>query len=64
MGYGDFKLMAIFGALLGWQQLPLIILLSSVVGAVIGEVTSGAVGEVAGEVTGACTWCYVRHDGR
>ncbi len=37
MGYGDFKLMAIFGALLGWQQLPLIILLSSVVGAVIGS---------------------------
>ncbi len=36
MGYGDFKLMAVFGALLGWQQLPLIILLSSVVGAVIG----------------------------
>lgn len=38
MGYGDFKLMAIFGALLGWQQLPLIILLSSVVGAVIGSI--------------------------
>lgn len=36
MGYGDFKLMAVFGALLGWQQLPLIILLSSVVGAVVG----------------------------
>lgn len=36
MGYGDFKLLAIFGALLGWQQLPLIILLSSLVGAVIG----------------------------
>lgn len=36
MGYGDFKLLAIFGAFLGWQQLPLIILLSSVVGAVIG----------------------------
>ena len=36
MGYGDFKLMAVFGALLGWQQLPLIILLSSMVGAVIG----------------------------
>ena len=36
MGYGDFKLLAVFGALLGWQQLPLIILLSSVVGAVIG----------------------------
>lgn len=38
MGYGDFKLMAIFGALLGWQQLPLIILLSSVVGAVVGSI--------------------------
>ena len=38
MGYGDFKLLAVFGALLGWQQLPLIILLSSVVGAVIGIV--------------------------
>ena len=38
MGYGDFKLMAVFGALLGWQQLPLIILLSSLVGAVIGIV--------------------------
>lgn len=38
MGYGDFKLLALFGALLGWQQLPLIILLSSLVGAVIGSV--------------------------
>jgi len=38
MGYGDFKLMAIFGALLGWQLLPLVILLSSVVGAVVGSV--------------------------
>ncbi|WP_042147238.1 MULTISPECIES: A24 family peptidase [unclassified Pseudoalteromonas] len=36
MGYGDFKLMAVFGALLGWQSLPMIILLSSLVGAVIG----------------------------
>ena len=36
MGYGDFKLMAVFGALLGWQSLLMIILLSSVVGAVIG----------------------------
>ncbi len=36
MGYGDFKLLAVFGAWLGWQQLPLIILLSSVVGAVVG----------------------------
>ncbi|QYK05638.1 prepilin peptidase [Shewanella zhangzhouensis] len=36
MGYGDFKLMALFGAWLGWQMLPLIILLSSLVGAVVG----------------------------
>ncbi len=35
MGYGDFKLLAMLGAWLGWQYLPLIILLSSVVGAVI-----------------------------
>lgn len=36
MGYGDFKLLALFGAWLGWQYLPLIILLSSLVGAVAG----------------------------
>ncbi|PKM13338.1 MAG: prepilin peptidase [Gammaproteobacteria bacterium HGW-Gammaproteobacteria-3] len=36
MGYGDFKLLALFGAWLGWHYLPLIILLSSLVGAVIG----------------------------
>jgi len=36
MGYGDFKLLALLGAWLGWQMLPLIILLSSLVGAVIG----------------------------
>lgn len=36
MGQGDFKLLAVFGAWLGWQMLPLIILLSSLVGAVIG----------------------------
>jgi len=36
MGYGDFKLLAVFGALLGWQALLTIVLLSSVVGAVIG----------------------------
>ncbi len=36
MGYGDFKLLALFGALLGWQSLLTIILLSSVVGAIIG----------------------------
>jgi leader peptidase (prepilin peptidase)/N-methyltransferase len=36
MGYGDFKLLALFGAWIGWQYLPLIILLSSLVGTVIG----------------------------
>ncbi|WP_428354053.1 prepilin peptidase [Methyloprofundus sp.] len=36
MGYGDFKLLALFGAWLGWQYLPLIILFSSLVGAIIG----------------------------
>lgn len=37
MGFGDFKLLALFGAWLGWQYLPLIILLSSLVGAIIGS---------------------------
>jgi len=36
MGFGDFKLVALLGAWLGWQQLPLIILLASVVGAIVG----------------------------
>ena len=36
MGYGDFKLLAVFGAWLGWQMIPLIILLSSLVGAIVG----------------------------
>jgi leader peptidase (prepilin peptidase) / N-methyltransferase len=36
MGYGDFKLLAALGAWLGWQMLPLIILLSAVVGACVG----------------------------
>ena len=36
MGYGDFKLLALFGAWLGWSTLPLIVLLSSLVGATIG----------------------------
>ncbi|MFQ2049682.1 prepilin peptidase [Aeromonas veronii] len=36
MGYGDFKLLAALGAWLGWQALPIILLFSSLVGAVIG----------------------------
>ncbi len=35
MGYGDFKLLAALGAWLGWQQLPIIIMMSAVVGMVI-----------------------------
>ncbi len=36
MGFGDFKLLAMLGAWLGWQALPVIIILSSLVGSVIG----------------------------
>lgn len=36
MGYGDFKLLAAMGAWLGWTMLPVIVLLSSLVGAVVG----------------------------
>jgi leader peptidase (prepilin peptidase)/N-methyltransferase len=38
MGFGDFKLLAAIGAWLGWQMLPVTLLLSSVVGALIGVV--------------------------
>jgi len=46
MGYGDFKLLAALGAWLGWQMLPLIIMLSAVVGTIVG------IGMIA----------FVRHD--
>jgi len=36
MGFGDFKLLAALGAWLGWQELPTIIILSALVGAVLG----------------------------
>jgi len=36
MGYGDFKLLAAIGAWLGWQLLPVVILLSAVVGSIVG----------------------------
>ena len=38
MGYGDFKLLAALGAWLGWQMLPLVILLSAAVGAIVGSI--------------------------
>lgn len=38
MGYGDFKLLAALGAWMGWQMLPLIIILSSFVGAILGSI--------------------------
>lgn len=44
MGYGDFKLFALLGAWLGWQSLPLVILLSSLVGALVGIVLILAMG--------------------
>jgi leader peptidase (prepilin peptidase)/N-methyltransferase len=36
MGYGDFKLFAAIGAWLGWQMLPLVLILAALVGAVVG----------------------------
>lgn len=47
MGYGDFKLMAALGAWFGWQALPLLVLLSSVVGLVFGlvRIARGATSE-------------------
>jgi leader peptidase (prepilin peptidase)/N-methyltransferase len=36
MGYGDFKLLAALGAWVGWQHLPVVILMSSLVGAIVG----------------------------
>ena len=45
MGYGDFKLLAALGAWLGWQMLPLVILLSAAVGAVVGSIMLFAAGQ-------------------
>lgn len=38
MGHGDFKLFAVFGAWMGWQLLPFILICSSVVGAIVGSI--------------------------
>ena len=45
MGYGDFKLLAAAGAWLGWQMLPLVILLSAAVGAIFGSIMLIAAGK-------------------
>lgn len=37
MGYGDFKLLAVLGAWMGWEMIPLIVILSSIAGAVVGS---------------------------
>ena len=42
MGYGDFKLLSALGAFLGWTKLPLILLLSSVAGALVGGILIGS----------------------
>ncbi|MCI1004596.1 A24 family peptidase [Herbaspirillum sp. C7C8] len=41
LGYGDFKLMAALGAWLGWQALPLVLLLASALGALLGLLLMG-----------------------
>jgi leader peptidase (prepilin peptidase)/N-methyltransferase len=38
MGFGDFKLLAAMGAWMGWAMLPQIVLVSSVVGAIVGSI--------------------------
>jgi len=42
MGYGDFKLLAMLGAWLGWQRLPILILLAAVVGTLISLILMAA----------------------
>jgi leader peptidase (prepilin peptidase) / N-methyltransferase len=48
MGYGDFKLLAALGAWLGWQMMPLVVLFSAAVGAVVGLVGILAAGQGKG----------------
>lgn len=45
MGHGDFKLLAMFGAWVGWQMLPGIILISSFTGAIVGCINIGLRGK-------------------
>lgn len=48
MGYGDFKLMAALGAWLGWQALPLVLILSAGIGAIVGLLIQLAVPRLRG----------------
>ncbi|PMR68944.1 prepilin peptidase [Halomonas heilongjiangensis] len=48
MGYGDFKLLAALGAWLGWQSLPLVLILSAGAGAVIGVLMQLAIPRLRG----------------
>ena len=41
MGFGDFKLLAAIGAWTGWQVLPVVIVISAGLGAVIGSIVLG-----------------------
>jgi leader peptidase (prepilin peptidase)/N-methyltransferase len=45
MGYGDFKLLALLGAWLGWTYLPGVILIGSLVGAMVGTVALRVTGQ-------------------
>lgn len=70
MGYGDFKLLAALGAWMGWQYLPMIILLSSFVGALLGLLMLSLQGKEKGQaipfgpylaVAGWITFLYGQH---
>lgn len=45
MGFGDFKLLAALGAWMGWQALPTVIIMSSLVGAIVGTISILASGQ-------------------
>nr|WP_299240264.1 A24 family peptidase [uncultured Halomonas sp.] len=49
MGYGDFKLLAALGAWTGWEMLPLLLILSAGVGAVIGIIVQVAIPRLRGQ---------------
>ncbi|HAU68576.1 MAG TPA: prepilin peptidase [Gammaproteobacteria bacterium] len=65
MGHGDFKLMAVFGAWIGWQYLPQIILISTLLGSIVGislMLFKKARGEMAipfGPYIAIAGWCAI-----